>query len=326
MSLLEIRDLSVRYITKKGQVKALNDVSLNLEKGEVLGILGESGSGKTTLAYSILRILPPNARIVSGEILFDGVNLLKLSERRMNRIRWRRISIIFQNAMSALSPVHTIGSQLLDVIIAHRRRTPREKALKIIAEKLRIAGLNESILNRYIHELSGGMRQRVLIAMSLLLDPELVIADEPTTGLDVILQYQILKELKGLQEKLRLSMMVISHDVSVIANMSDKVLVLYGGWMMEYGDAVEVFHNPMNPYTLMLLRSQPDIRKPRSKIVEIPGNPPDLVNPPKGCIFHPRCPLARDVCRSKEPELIEVYPGHMTRCHFPDELKEVLNT
>ncbi|MCD6508815.1 MAG: ABC transporter ATP-binding protein [Thermoprotei archaeon] len=322
MSLLEVRDLSVRYHTKKGDVKALNNIWFRLERGKVLGVLGESGCGKTTLAYSIVRILPPNARITSGSILFDGVNLLELSERKMNRVRWKRISIIFQNAMSALSPVHTIGSQLLDVIYTHNRKMTKRKALELIEEKLKIAGLNTSILKRYIHELSGGMRQRVLIAMSLLFNPELVIADEPTTGLDVVLQYQILKEIKSLQEKLGLSMMVISHDVSVVANMSDEVLVLYGGRMMEYGDAFEVFHNPMNPYTYLLLRSQPDIRKPRSKIVEIPGNPPNLISPPNGCIFHPRCPLAKDICQKEEPNLVEVSKNHFTRCHFPDELKE----
>ena len=322
MSLLEVRDLSVRYHTKKGDVKALNNIWFRLERGKVLGVLGESGCGKTTLAYSIVRILPPNARITSGSILFDGVNLLELSERKMNRVRWKRISIIFQNAMSALSPVHTIGSQLLDVIYTHNRKMTKRKALELIEEKLKIAGLNTSILKRYIHELSGGMRQRVLIAMSLLFNPELVIADEPTTGLDVVLQYQILKEIKSLQEKLGLSMMVISHDVSVVANMSDEVLVLYGGRMMEYGDAFEVFHNPMNPYTYLLLRSQPDIRKPRSKIVEIPGSPPNLISPPNGCIFHPRCPLAKDICQKEEPDLVEVGKNHFTRCHFPDELKE----
>lgn len=319
MSLLEVKNLSVHYSTPRGMVKALNGVSLELEKGESLGLLGESGSGKSTLAYAIMGILPSNARIIAGEILFNNNNLLRLSERELNTIRGKKIALIPQNSMSALSPVHRIGDQLVD-ILKNNVGLSKKEALEKIKEKLKIARLSSNILRMHFHELSGGMRQRVMIAMSLMMDPEIVIADEPTTGLDVIVQYQILRELKSLQKNLNLSLIVISHDVSVIAYTCKKVAVLYGGSVFEYGPSVKIFRDSKNPYTSLLLKSHPDIHSPVEKIVEIPGSPPNMLNPPKGCVFHPRCPFSKTLCKTKQPPLIKVGIDHYTRCHFVKEI------
>jgi len=315
MNLLRVEDLSVSYVTERGELKALSEVFLELSEGEILGVLGESGSGKSTLAYSVLRMLPPNAKIIKGKVIFEGKDLLRLSEEELSKIRGKRLTLIPQNSMNALSPVHKIGDQLADVLVKHEGLSKRE-ALKVVKEKLRIAKLSEDVTNRYFHELSGGMRQRVMTAMSLLTDPKLIIADEPTTGLDVIVQYQLLRELKSLQRKLGFSMMIISHDVSVIAKISDFVMVLYGGRVLECGDVISVFKGPKSPYTQLLLASFPDISSPVEKITEIPGSPPDLIEPPEGCIFHPRCPYATEACRRKEPPLVRVGEGHYARCHL----------
>jgi len=319
MPLLEVRNLSIKYRTPNGEVKALNNLSFTLDKGEILGFLGESGSGKSTLAYAIMGILPSNAKITSGQIIFNGVDLLKASERKLSRIRGKRIALIPQNSMSALSPVHKIGDQMVDVLRTHMRISTK-RALRIIKKKLRIARLSSDVTEKYFHELSGGMRQRVMIAMSLLTNPDIIIADEPTTGLDVIVQYQILRELKELQRKLGLSIIIISHDVSVIAYMSTKVAVLYGGYLFEYGSSEEVFRSSKNPYTMLLLRSHPDVKSGRREIMEIPGSPPNMLNPPPGCVFHPRCPFAEDLCKEKVPPLREVSDGHLSRCYFIEKI------
>jgi len=319
MSLLEVKNLSVEYNTPSGKIKALHNLTFTLEKGEVLGFLGESGSGKSTLAYAIMGILPSNATITSGEIIYDGINLLKTSERDIRKIRGRKITLIPQNSMSALSPVHKIGDQMLEILQTHTRYSTK-KAMKIIYNRLRTARLSRDVLNKYFHELSGGMRQRVVIAMSLLTNPDIIVADEPTTGLDVIVQFQILKELKSLQKKLGVSLIFISHDVSVIAYLSTKVAVLYGGYLYEYGTSYDVFKNSKNPYTILLLRSHPEIKSKKMEITEIPGSPPNMLNPPSGCIFHPRCPFSEDICKEKVPPLIKVGKDHFSRCFFINKI------
>jgi peptide/nickel transport system ATP-binding protein len=318
MSLMKIEDLSVEYYFKGKIVKALNNVSFNIPQGKVTAILGESGSGKSTLAKTILRVLPPNGRVVKGKIFFHDKNLIQLSEEEMREIRGKHISLIPQNALNALSPIHKLGNQLCEVLM-ERMRLSKDQAIQRVKEAFRIVGLSEEMMNRYFFELSGGMKERALIAASLLFNPEVAIADEPTTGLDVILQYRLLKEFKSLQERTGIAIIFISHDISACAYVSDLVAVLYGGYIFEYGPSEEIFLNPRNPYTSMLLRSHTDIKKRRGDIVEIKGSPVDLLNPPKGCVFHPRCPYAKKICEEEAPPLKRVEKKHLTLCHFDIE-------
>ncbi|NJE08133.1 ABC transporter ATP-binding protein [Thermococcus sp. M39] len=322
-NILSVKNLTVKYRTRYGTVHALSDVSFDIKKGSIVGIIGESGSGKSTLGHTILRTLPENAEIKSGEIIFNEENILAIDEEKFRRdFRWKRISMIFQNSMNAFSPVHRIQDQLLDVARKCFPNKTREDLLDIIKEKLKIANIDESVLKKYPHELSGGQRQRVAIGMALLADPEVVIADEPTTGLDVVTQYQILNRLKQIQEDLGITLLLITHDVSVVAALSTDVLVLYAGKVLEYGKTKRVFKHSNHPYTYLLLKSYPDIGK--EKLYEIPGSPPDLRNPPSGCVFHPRCPYATDICREEDPKIREVEEGHLSACHYAESfVKEV---
>jgi len=315
MSILKVEELSVNYLFKGRNVKALNKVSFEVPEGNVTAILGESGSGKSTLAKAILRILPPNANILGGSIFFKDRDILKLPEDEIQEIRGKRISLIPQNALDALSPIHRIGVQLTD-ILRERMGMTKDQGLQRIKEVFRMVGLPEEVVNRYFFELSGGMKERVLIATSMLCNPDIIIADEPTTGLDAILQYRILRELKSLQKKTGLTVIFISHDIAACAYISNVVAVFYGGFLFEYGPSKEVFLNPVNPYTAMLLRSHTDIKKPRGEIVEIKGTPPNLLDPPSGCVFHPRCPYAEDICGKEEPPIRKVGQAHFTRCHI----------
>ncbi|MEM3699931.1 MAG: ABC transporter ATP-binding protein [Candidatus Bathyarchaeia archaeon] len=315
MSLIKIEELSVEYYFKGKTVKALNNVSFNIPQGKVTAILGESGSGKSTLAKTILGVLPPNGRVVKGKIFFRDKNLIQLSEEEMQEIRGKHISLIPQNALNALSPIHKLGNQLSEVLM-ERMKLNKDQAIQRVKETFKIVGLSEEMMNRYFFELSGGMKERALIAASLLFNPEVAIADEPTTGLDAILQYKLLKEFRSLQERTGITIIFISHDISACAYVSDLVAVLYGGYIFEYGPSEEIFLNPRNPYTFMLLRSHTDIKKRRGDIEEIKGSPVDLLNPPKGCVFHPRCPYAKKICEEKTPPLKMVEKEHLTLCHF----------
>ncbi len=315
MPLLEVRNLKTYYYTLRGAVQAVDNVSLTLEKGEVLGIAGESGCGKSTLAWSLMGYVPPPGRIASGEIFIDGKDIAKMSDASLRKeIRWKRVSMIFQGAMNALTPVFTIENQLAEPLMVHKGYT-KEEARKEIVKMLKAVGLDESFLNRYPHELSGGQKQRVVIAMALILHPDLVIADEPTTALDVIVQAQIMNLFKEVKKKYNIGMIFITHDLSIIAEIADKVAIMYAGKIIEYGTSDQVFLNPQHPYTQGLLKSIPRIRS-KEKISWIPGVPPDLVRPPSGCRFHPRCPYAMDVCRREEPSLVEVEQGHYVACHL----------
>ncbi len=314
MPLLEVKNLKTYYYTLSGVVKAVDDVSFTVEKGETLGIAGESGSGKSTVAFSIMAMPPPPGRIVSGDIILDGVNIVKMKESELRKkIRWKKVSMVFQGAMNALNPVYTVGYQIAEPLILHGGMDEKE-AMERVSELLEMVGLDPEIAKRYPHELSGGQKQRVVIAMALALEPPLVIADEPTTALDVVVQAQIMNLLKKLKWEKKISMIFISHDLSVIAEVADKIAIMYGGKIVEYGPADKVYKEPKHPYTRLLLKSIPRLRGPIEKLEYIPGVPPDLRSPPPGCRFHPRCPYRIDPCDKEEPPLIEIEKDHYVAC------------
>jgi len=295
-------------------VRAVDGVSFKLNKGEVLGIAGESGCGKSTLAYSIIRLVPPPGRIKSGEIYFMGENVLKMDrETFRKKVRWKGISMIFQGAMNALNPVYTVGDQIAEVIMIHEGLSKREAYVRVY-KLLSLVGIDPRRAHSYPHELSGGMRQRVLIAMALALSPSLVIADEPTTALDVVVQAQIMNLLKKLQRDLKTSIILITHDLSLIAEIADKVAIMYAGKIVEIGTSEQIYYNPQHPYTKGLLAAIPRIRGEITKLEWIPGVPPDLRNPPPGCRFAPRCKFKFEPCDKEEPPIIEIEPGHYVSC------------
>jgi len=303
-------------------VHAVDGVSFDLDEGEALGLAGESGCGKTTTALSLMRLLPYNGKIVSGSILFRGRDLVKVSDLRIRKIRWKEISIIFQGAMNSLNPVRNIGQQIAEPIILHEK-VDEDEATNRVGELLELVGINRDRRRDFPHEFSGGMRQRVMIAMALACNPKIVIADEPVTALDVMIQAQILELLERLRKELHLSMILISHDLSVMAETCEKVAIMYGGKMMEVGKTVDVFTDPKHPYTQGLVAAFPDIRGQRTMPASIPGDVPSLINPPSGCVFHPRCKFAFDRCTAAEPALAEVTPGRRAACFLYPGVPEV---
>jgi len=310
-------------ILGKGEVHAVDNVSFSLDKGETLGIVGESGCGKSSLAITILRLLPINGKIYGGEMLLNGEDILNMDLERFRReIRWKRISIVFQGAMNALNPVIKVGDQIAEAIMIHEKISKKE-AMKRVIELLEMVGIDVSRATSYPFEFSGGMRQRAMIAMALALNPEILIADEPTTALDVIVQAQILKLIKDIQRKLKLSVILISHDISMVSELSDRIAVMYAGQIVELGNIVDVYVNPLHPYTKALLSSVPSIKEKRRKLKSIPGAPPNLLNPPSGCRFHLRCPFKIDLCAEKEPGFIRASKGHFVKCHRFEELRGV---
>ena len=317
MVLLEIRDLKTYFHTMRGYVKAVDDISLELNKGVSLGLAGESGCGKTTTALSILRLLPWNGEILSGKILFDGVDIVEMSsEQFRHQFRWKRISAIFQGAMNALHPTIHIGDQIAEAIVVHENVSKKE-AIERTAKLLDLVGIGASRIDHYPHELSGGMKQRTVIAMALACNPDFIIADEPTTALDVIVAAQVLKAMKELQHKLNLSMMFISHDLSMLAEVCNKVAIMYAGKIVEYGDVVSIFKEPLHPYTEKLIGAFPSILGQKRKLSSIRGFPPDLLNPPLGCRFHVRCEYATDICRTTEPKMTDAKgTEHFVACHL----------
>jgi peptide/nickel transport system ATP-binding protein len=316
MALLEIENLKVHYETLRGFVHAVENVSFRLEKGMALGLAGESGCGKTSIALSILRLLPTNGRVVSGKVILDGENILEIDDKQFRKeIRWKKLSTIFQGAMNALNPVFKIGDQIAEGITLHEKVTKKE-ALDRAAQLLDLVGVKAERIDRYPHELSGGMKQRVVIAMALACNPLLVIADEPTTALDVIVQGQVLEVIKELQKKLNLSMIEISHDLALIAETCHEAAIMYAGSIAEYGDIISVLKNPLHPYTEKLIAAFPSVLGPKKRMPTIPGFPPNLVNPPTGCRFHPRCPVATQNCRIEEPSLVEIEKTHFVACHL----------
>jgi peptide/nickel transport system ATP-binding protein len=317
MPLLNVQDLVTHYTTLRGPVKAVEGVSFQVDRGEALGLAGESGCGKTTVALSILRLLPEAGKIISGEVLFDGTDVVKLAEDEMRKnMRWKKMAIVFQGAMNALDPVFRVGDQIMEAIGTHEPDTTKAEARERTKKLLELVGIDASRARHYPHEFSGGMRQRALIAMSLACNPALLIADEPGTALDVIVQAQVLKLLRELKTNLKLAMILITHDLSIIAETCEKTAIMYAGRIAEYGDVVSIFRQPIHPYTQGLMAAFPSIKAARTKMSAIPGQPPDLLNPPSGCRFNPRCPYAMDVCTEKMPELTKIGKGHYAACYL----------
>jgi peptide/nickel transport system ATP-binding protein len=321
MSLLQIRDLRIEYRTPRGAVVAVDGVDLELGKGRVLGLAGESGCGKTTLALAIPRLLAPEATITAGSITFEGRDVLLMSDEDVRSIRWREIAIVFQGAMNSLNPVHSVGAQILEPILCHEPGTKTAEAKERVVELLESVGIDASRARSFPHELSGGMRQRVLIAMALACRPKLIVADEPITALDVMTQATILELLRSLTDRLELSMILISHDLSVIAEVCDSVQVMYAGKAVEVGPAATIFApdeaglGPAHPYTARLRQAYPDVRRARRFIEGIPGHPPDLLSAVTGCRFAERCTLVAERCRAEEPLLRVVGAEHLVACH-----------
>jgi len=317
MSVLDVSDLKMYFETLEGPVHAVEDIAFSVEKGRVLGLVGESGSGKTSIALTLMGLLPPNAKVLSGSVRLGGEELLKVPEERLRReIRWKRISLVAQGAMNSLNPVFTIGDQIKEAITTHTD-TPEPEAAEQVKELLKKVGISPDRYSSYPHELSGGMKQRVIIAMALALSPDLVIADEPTTALDVIVQAEILTLLKSLQREMRMSMILITHDLALVAEMSNTIAIAYGGQTVEYGSASDIFHKPRHPYTIGLLKSVPNIAAKKTRLTSIPGSPPDLVHPPTGCRFAARCSFATSKCVSEMPPLEDTGErGHLARCWY----------
>ena len=321
MPVLQVEHLTTNYKTLRGWVKACEDVNFQVEKGEAMGLVGESGCGKTTVALSLLKLLPSAGRIRKGRILFNGNDLVKMSDSQIRKIRWKGIAIVFQGAMNALNPVFKISDQITEAIKIHEPHVSRTAARERVESLLEMVGIDSGRADNYPHEFSGGMRQRALIAMALAANPEVLVADEPGTALDVVVQAQILKLLRELKDKLNLSMVFISHDLSIVAETCDKLAIMYAGQVIEYGDTKSIFAKPLHPYTQGLLGAFPSIKGERKKLVSIPGQPPDLLDPPSGCRFNPRCPYVMDICKKVEPKLLPVdQSNHLAHCHlYPQE-------
>lgn len=314
--LLDVRNLTVEYRTSRGRIKAVNDVSFSLSKGSTLGLVGESGSGKSTLGHAIMRLVRPPGLISSGSINFDGVDLLSLNEEEIRRVRGKRIAMVFQDPMSSLSPVKKVGDHYVEYIREHRPETSREDALRIAKEIFEDLGIERSRLEDYPHQFSGGMRQRVMIGLALALRPQLIIADEPTTALDVLVEAQILELLKELKRKYSVSLMLITHNMGVVAETTDVIAVMYAGKLMEVSPTMKLYSDPKNPYTKALLQSIPNILVDDQVLRSIPGSPPDMASLPPGCPFSPRCPYVFDLCRREDPRLIAVDGDSYVACHL----------
>jgi peptide/nickel transport system ATP-binding protein len=320
--LLELDDLVVDYLEPDRPLRAVDHVNLTIRAGEIVGLAGESGCGKTTAANAVLRILHPPGEVTGGRILFRGVDLARLNKKQLRRYRWRNVSMVFQSAMSALNPVMRVGDQFVDMIQAHER-VSRRAALSRGGDLLALVGIDRSRVRSYPHELSGGMRQRVIIAMALALEPELVIMDEPTTALDVVVQREILQELQQLQRRLGFAVLFITHDLSLLLEFADRVAIMYAGEIVELGESARLLTTPQHPYSVGLWSSFPPLQGPIGRLAGIPGSPPDLADPPSGCRFHPRCPHCRPEDpalftrqTSERPRLKAAAPGHEVACHL----------
>lgn len=325
--LLDVKNISVDYVVSSGAIHAVNQVSFRLHRGEILGLAGESGSGKSTLAYAISRLLLPPAIITEGEVLYfprsavdpsDSINLFELSTEELRKLRWNELAMVFQSAMNALNPVMTIGAQLTDVLHTHRPQMKRREQRERAEELLRLVGISSDRVDSYPHELSGGMRQRATIAIALALSPEIIIMDEPTTALDVVVQRDILGEIMRLREQLHFAVIFITHDLSLLLETADRIGIMYAGRLVEQAPSEDLHRLAAHPYTVGLLHSFPSLHGPRHTGVGIPGTPPDLRSVPPGCAFHPRCPLAFDRCRDTLPLLqgVTSSSGQLVACHL----------
>jgi len=327
---LTLRNVSIAYHTRKGDVRAVRNVSLDLRAGESIALIGESGSGKTTLGLSIVRLLVKSAEVTEGEIIYrrDGkeVNVLELNKNELREFRWKECAMVFQSALNAFNPVIRIWDQMRDTAQSHGwkdKKAIRQRSLEL----LRFVQLDaERVIDSYPHELSGGMRQRVLIALSLLLDPQVLILDEPTTALDILTQRTIIDLLRKLKEEQHFTMIFISHDLAIAAELADRIATMYAGRVVELGSEDDIFYRPRHPYTLGLIRAVPKVVGDFQELFSIPGSPPDLIDLPSGCKFHPRCPYATDKCREEEPDLVEVGPDHQAACWHWQEVEKELAT
>jgi peptide/nickel transport system ATP-binding protein len=325
--ILSVHDLTMHYTTRKGEVSAVDGVSFDLECGQSLGLVGESGCGKTSIAFSLMRLLPENGVIKDGYIMIDGQDVVAMDYNDLLKFRWNKIAMVFQAAMNALNPVYTVGDQIVEALELHFGNIAPEQARERISGLFDLVGLDPALMERYPHEFSGGMRQRAVIAMALSCNPDVIIADEPTTALDVIVQDRILKRIRELQKELNMAMIYISHDIAVIAEVSDRIGVMYAGRMAELANSVDIFAHPTHPYTYALMGAFPSIKGKKRELKTLPGEPPDLLNPPQGCRFHPRCPYATEICQEKQPEFMPVNGvthndltrGHYVACWHPLE-------
>ena len=319
MVLLDVLDLRVSYFTRKGELKAVDGVSFGLAEQQTIGVVGESGSGKSTLGMAILNLIPKPGRIVGGSIRLDGEEVLSLDNEGMRKVRGRKIAMVFQDPMTSLNPVKKVGDHFVEALRTHFPEMQEKEALARTEETLTQLSIPADRLQDYPHQLSGGMKQRIIIGLALVLDPKLLIADEPTTSLDVIIEAQILELIKGLKEKLRLSMILITHNLGVVAEVANKIAIMYGGQIVEMADAMTIFSNPLFPYTQLLLKLVPNLEAEKSSLDWIPGSPPDLRQRFTGCRFTPRCPYAFSRCSIEVPKLMEVERGHLVACHLYDK-------
>jgi len=315
MALLTVKNLSVGYHTRKGFIKSVQGVSFVLDQGKSLGLVGESGCGKTTVGMSIMGLLPDNAAVTDGKILFEGRDLLKMSKRDLQQVRWKKIAMIFQAAMNALNPVHKVGEQVAEAILAHDAGISKEAAMEQVKILFNLVGIPLNRIKDYPHQYSGGMKQRAIIAMALACHPSLIIADEPTTALDVIVQDQILNAIKDFQKKLKISVIFISHDIAVVADVCDNIGIMFAGQLVEYGGIEDVFNAPMHPYTKSLLASYLTLDKDIDQLSPDIGETPDLIHPTAGCCYCERCSVAEASCRLSAPEWVEISPTHKVLCY-----------
>lgn len=320
MSILEVKDFSVTYRNEDKKVYAVDNISFSLNKGDSLGIVGESGSGKSTLAMALLRLLPASCTDVAGEAIFKEADLLKISAVEYNKLRWKDISVVFQKSMNSLSPIHKIGEQIEDIYRVHKPKATKAEIKSRMVELFKLVSLSDRVYNLYPHELSGGMLQRTSIALSLLHNPSLIILDEATTALDVVTQGQILSEIKKLEKSIEMTRIMITHDMSVVATVCDKVAVMYAGRLMELGLVKDVIQNPKHPYTQSLIKSYPLLKAPKEDLKVIPGSLPNLSIIANGCIFAPRCAKAQDICKIERPENRIIKTDHISACHFSEVL------
>jgi len=321
-TLMTVDGLTVEYWTRKGKLRAVENLSFSLEKAETLGLVGESGSGKSTLGLSLIGLVPFPGRITQGKIILNGKEVLKLKKDDLRNLRGKEVCYIFQDPMTSLNPVKKIGDHFVELILTHEPKVTKQEALERAKKLLSDVGIQPERVSDYPHQLSGGMRQRVMIALAIALKPTVVVADEPTTALDVIVQAKILDLLNALRDAYGMALILITHDLSIVMQRSDKIIVMYAGQMVEYASSVEVYSNPKHPYTQGLLKSIPNIELSDQKLETIPGSPPDLLNMPKGCRFWPRCKYAFEKCRIEAPTLFETGKGHFARCFLYEKRRK----
>ncbi|MEJ5311931.1 MAG: ABC transporter ATP-binding protein [Anaerolineae bacterium] len=312
---LQVKNLKVYYYVEAGAVKAVDDVSFTLDFGVKMGLVGESGSGKSTMAFALMRMIKPPGKIESGQMILDGIDLLKLSEEKMRQTRLRKLAMIPQGAMNALNPVMRIDKQLIDGMLDHGVIMSKEEREARVAQLLEMVDLPPKVAKMYPHELSGGMQQRVTVAQSISMEPDVIIADEPTSALDVVIQRQVMETINRLQQRLGLSIILIGHDMGLMAQSVDRLAVMYAGKMMEIGETHAMFRDPLHPYTRLLIESLPVLEN-KGVFSGIPGITPSLLNPPEGCVFHTRCPKAWNLCQEATPEFVEIKPGRWVACHL----------